>query len=96
MMAMAAIKPTLYLIIHLNRVIGQYNMSISPASDPEIIQEQSNRTLMMAANIYHIAWATDILPHEEMIKDELSDEILRAFIQPYFEKFYMNVDPLKP
>ena len=76
LMALADIKANLYLVTHLNKVIDQYNMSISPASDPEIIKTQSNRTLMMAANIDHIAWATNILQHEEMYKDEQNAEVL--------------------
>ena len=96
MMALAALKANLYLVSHLNKVIGQYNILISPATDPQIIKDQANRVLMMAANIDHIAWGANILLNEEMVKDEPNNEQLMKFIMPYFERYHMKPKPLHP
>ena len=96
MMALAALKANLYLVSHLNKVIGQYNVLISTATDPDIIKDQANRVLMMAANIDHISWGANILLNEEMLKEDPEDDRLLAFIRPYFEEFHMKQKPVHP
>ena len=96
MMALVAIKSNLYLMAHLNKVIGQYNLYISAATDPKIHKEQAKRTLMMTANVDHMSWATNILLNEEMLKDDPKEETLLEFIRPYFEEYHMKDNPLHP